>query len=828
MIIGEAPMEEELKTRQFFMGKAGQELTNYLSRAGIPRDRCYLTCLVKCRPPGNRDPSQAEIGGCASILLQELETVNPRFIATVGRHATQFFLGEVNMEAVHGIPHKLGDRVIIPVYHPAAGLHDTVNMSNIMADFLAVKSAMMGKLAVRGAGKTITPPPYHLIEQGEDPSPYLTDLVAIDTETQDERDTPWSLQFCCGEQGHIIMWDNPLSLALFAEHVVRPHVLCIIHNSLFDLKVLGLMGIHPVNFVDTMIMAYLLQTEPQGLKPLTFRYLNMKMNEYTDIVNTRTQEMALDYVVNVAGVDWPKPDPVVEIKAGVVKVRQPQGVNQKVKRILSDLAAGKDVDIFDRWGNMSEGERVPVEQQFGAMRRAYLKDVDAEVAYQYAATDAWSTYFIYPILKAKIDAMGLQEVLERDNGVVPMVQDMQQAGMPIYPPYFIKLREVFTAEMEEVTEAICAMVGNMHPGSDPQVLELLERLDLVHAKRKWVKGKEVIIRKKMTDLKAMELLKDRHPVIPLLMRYRALAKLVDSFINVLLEKADSNNRVHTTLRITRVVTGRLSSSNPNLMAIPARTEDGRRIKGGFVAPDGYSFVSGDYSAVEMRIVAHLSQDPKMLKVFRTGVDLHSATAAGMFHIPIEQVDEKKHRYPAKRVGFGILNLISAGKLLQELQVGGAEGWTEAGCQKMIDDWFKLYHGVADYVQERKAEAKRNGLVRDMFGRMRLVPEVMSVHRRIREAGIRQAVNGPIQMSAQGVIKEAMKQLVPVYNGIGLDNVAPLIQVHDNLMFLVKDEIIDWVVPIIKDIMENSVQISVPLRVDFEVGKVWEKMTKWKQ
>jgi uracil-DNA glycosylase family 4 len=828
-IVGEAPGEAEIKVYKFFMGRAGQELTNYLIRVGIPRDRCYLTNLVKCRPPDNRDPTQGEIRACSSILLQELEHVNPRFIATVGRHATQFFLGNVNMEAVHGIPHRVGNRIIIPVYHPAAGLHDTVNMSNIMADFIAVKDTMMGKLEIREVGKTVTPPPYHLIEKGEDPSPYLSDLVAIDTETQDDRDTPWCLQFCCGDQGHIIMWDNAQSLQQFAEWVARPTVLCIIHNSLFDLKVLDIMGVHPARFTDTMIMAYLLQTEPQGLKPLTFRHLNVKMDEYTDIVDPRTQEMALDYIVQAVGVDWPKPDPILEIKAGVVKVKQPQGVNQKVKRILSDLAAGKEIDIYDRWYKMGvEAGRGMVEKRFGVMHRAYLKDVDHDVAMQYAATDPWATYFIYPVLKDKIDTLGLQEVLERDNGVVPMVQDMQQAGMPIYPPYFIKLREVFTKEMEEVTASICNMVGDMHPGSDPQVLGLLEKLNLVRAKRIWVKGKEVVVRKKMTDLKAMEMLRDKHPVIPLLMRYRALAKLVDSFINVLLEKHDENNRVHTTLRITRVVTGRLSSSSPNLMAVPTRTEDGRRIRGGFIAPDGYSFVSNDYSQVEMRIIAHISQDPKMIEVFRTGVDLHTATAAGMFRIPVEEVDEMKHRYPAKRVGFGVLNLISAGKLLQEFQVGGAEGWTEAMCQKVIDDWFNLYRGVKDYVHERTAEARRTGMVRDMFGRVRLSPEVMSVHRSIREAGIRQSVNAPIQQGAQGVIKEAMVQLTPIYKSFGSNIISPLLQIHDDLIFLILDDMIPVVVPIIQDVMENCVALDVPLRVDSKVGKSWEGMKKWKK
>lgn len=830
-IVGEAAGIDENRKREFFVGKTGQEMDNYLRRVGIPRERCHITNILKCWPPGNRDPKQSEVAACSSILLQELEDVKPRFIATLGRFATRFFLGDVDMEAVHGIPHKVGNYIIIPTYHPAAGLHDTVNMSNIMSDFVAIKATMMGTIPMRRIGVETAPPPYRLIEPGEDMGALLNNLVAIDTETEDEDDTPWCMQFCCGDQGCVIMKDNTVALAQFAEHVANPDVLCIIHNSLFDLKVLALMGVYPANFTDTMIMAYLLQTEPQGLKPLTFRHLNVRMREYEEVVGPRTQEMALEYVVKVACMDWPKLDPVLEMKAGKPKIRQPQTINQKVNRILSDISGGGEVDVYDRWRKTPPGDgRTMVETVLGPLKRAYLKDVEVESALQYAGTDPWATYYIYPILKQKIEALGLSGVLARDNGIVPMVETMQRRGMKVNPDYLRTLRTDFTTEMDQVAAQICSMVGyDLHPGSDPQVLDLLEnKLRLVKARVRMVDGKQVTVRKKMTDLKAMELLKDKHPVVPLVMRYRALAKLVDSFIDVILEKRGPDNRIRTTLRVTRVVTGRLASSNPNLMAQPTRTEDGRRIRGGFEARTGYKLISGDYSQIEMRIVAHISQDPKMLEVFRTGVDIHSATASGIFHLPLDQLDEMKHRYPAKRVGFGILNLISAAKLLQELAVGGATGWTVAGCQTMINEWFTLYAGVADYVEERKVEARRTGMVRDLFGRVRLVPEVMSVHESVREAGIRQAVNAPIQMGAQGVIKEAMVRLVPIYKGFGEDIVTPLLQIHDDLLWEMREDLVPIVLPIVKQVMENCVELSVPLKVDFKIGDKWAGMKKTMQ
>lgn len=834
-IIGEAPGEDEVKQRRFFVGKAGQELSNYLYRVGIPRERCHISNVIKCNPPGNRDPKEEEVANCCGVLLDELSTVRPRFIASVGRFATQFFLGDVNMETVHGIPYRITDpipAVVIPVYHPSAGLHDTTIMSLIMADFIAVKQAMEGRIPIREIGSNLTPPPFVLVK---DPAvlEYALEgekVVAIDTETQDDWYTPWSLQICTRPEmgGCVVLAEDTHLVQIVAKHLANPEVLTIIHNSLFDLSLLRNMKVYPARITDTMIMAYLLQTEPHGLKALAYRHLNVKMEDYEDVVGPRTQEMAMEYIIQVACREWPKLDPIMEIKAGKAKVRQPQTINQKVNRMLNDAAAGKEVDLFDRWHKtaLCDG-RGMVEDAMGPMRRAYLKDVlPIEKAYQYASTDAWATMQIYPILVKKIQALGLQDVLDRDIGVVPLVERMQSNGMPVNPDHFIRLRTQFTDEMEKINADIHAMVGEIHPGSDPQVLDLMERLGLLRAKRKVVGGKEVVIRKKMVDAAALGLIEDKHPVVPLIMRYRALAKLVDSFIDTILEKKGKDNRIRTTLRITRVVTGRLASSNPNLMAIPTRTEDGRRIREGFEAREGYSFVSIDYSQVEMRIAAHLSQDKNMMEVFRSGKDIHSYTASGIFRLPIDQLDEMKHRYPAKRVGFGILNLISAKKLLKELNVGGAEDWTEAACQKMIDSWFELYSGVAEYVEERKAEARRTGMVRDMFGRVRLVPEVMSVHRQIVEAGIRQCCNAPIQSSAQGLIKQAMRELYPIWEGFG-DLVYPLLQIHDSLENEVRDDFIDTFIPVSIGVMENCVELSVPIRADAKVGKNWSVMKKWK-
>lgn len=820
MLVGEAPGKDEAVFRSFFVGKAGQELSNYLNRVGIPRERIYITNILKCRTgDDNRGPRASEISCCGVLLLQEIETVRPRFVVTAGRISTQWFLGEVDMEQVHGIPFLTNKfdypMTVIPVYHPALGLHDSTNMSLIMADFRAVKDTIMGKIKPRNLEESVGGGIYEVWDG--DPED-LKSPIALDTETEGEDYKPWSVQFSCQKgSGFFIPATDAEKLKSLGDFVATPEVETILHNALFDLPVLEDLNVYPTRYVDTMVMAYLLQTEPQGLKPLAFRYLGLKMNSYQDLISPWTQKLAIQYLKRVMEVDWPKVDPVIEVKGDSVKMRQPQTLNIRAKRILKDA---EEVDAYDRWWKIEREEgRYMAEELLGPMQKAYLKDIPFDTALYYACQDPDATLQIYPFLLRKIESLELEEVLARDMRMIPMVADMQKEGFKVDIPYMINLSKEFEGNMNILLDQMTKMVGPFHPGSDVQVFELLRRLGLERRPKPY---------KGATDHARLESIEGRHKVITPLLQWRGYKKLKSSFLDVIPEKCDSNSRVHTTLRITRVVTGRLSSSNPNLMAQPVRTEDGRKIRGGFVAREGFSLVSGDYSQVEMRAVAHMSQDPIMMSIFINDKDIHTETASRMFNVPPSEIDEMQHRYPAKRVGFGILNLISAGKLLREMEVGGAKGWTEAKCQTMIYDWFSVYQGVADWIEEQKSHARRYGFVRDMWGRIRLSPELLSVHKPVVEAGIRQSVNAPIQMSAQGVIKEAMGQLVPVYRGFP-GGMFPLLQVHDDLIWEIHNDLVWDILPVIKSIMEGAAPfMTVPLKVDFKVGSRWNEMKKIKE
>jgi len=854
MIVLEAPGEEEDRRGEAAIGKTGRELDNYLSQVGLSRDRCYVTNLVKCRPPGNRDPKLTEIKNCEGRLLGEIASVKPMVISTLGRHSTRWFLGDVDMEAVHGIPFRTvvpgtdNPIVICPGYHPAYGLHDSRVMALIQADFRALADCVRGKLPLRTAGDdpdggvTID---YHLIKDkldllrdiregvGDNPTP----LIALDTEWADGK--PWCLTYSMspGKAG-MIRADNHECLGVFAGVVGggKGKVTTVLHNALYDIPVLGAMGVVPDKFVCSMVMAYLLQSEPQGLKPLAFRHSGMTMRDYSEVVREATQEKVMEYLMVATGVEFPPPEPITVWQKGIAKLKHPQSINKKIVRMLNDYAKRpEEVDLWERWGHVKVDEgRGQVESVFGKCGQGHLGDVDFDTSLHYACRDADATYRLYPILEKRIDAFGLRGVLERDMGMMPMVLDMMRYGIKVDKGHFRSLSEEFKGNMAGILETVNVLAGiagweggRVNPASSQQVGELLHKLGVFRrpAQSTDMNHLKIALSSKEVGVGSIE-----GEIIQNVIDYRGYAKLKGTYADVIPKLADESGRVHANIRITRVVTGRLSTADPNLMAQPVRTNDGRRFKMGYVADEGCVFLSSDYSQIEMRVLAHVSQDPVMMEIFRTGQDIHSMTASNMYGIALDRLDEMKHRYPAKRVGFGVVYGISAQGLLREMTASGAGGWTEKTCQDLIDRWFGIYKGVKAWMSEQRANARRYGFVRDMHGRVRLIPEVMSALSNVRGEGDRNACNAPIQMGAQGIIKEAMRRLVPVYKGVMAGGLVmrPIIQIHDDLMFEASEEGLEMIGGMVKSGMESAIELSVPVKVDQKVGRNWGEMEKWEK
>lgn len=827
MLLGEGPGKEEARKGAPFVGKAGAELDGYMKRAGLRRDAFYVTNCVKCHPPGDRDPTAEELACCFGWLALELATVRPEVLGTLGAVATKTMLAdrievEPAMEMVHGKHYQIdAQTLVVPTYHPAYGLHDTRQMALIEQDFRSLGRAVRGEgeadpARAWGHDLNLPPPDYREMEDETALAIRLESVlqrpvgerrIAIDTETLADG-SPWCLSFSVDNRhAWMVPADRPDLLTIVDDFVgnCNNNVLTILHNALFDLGVLEQMNVQPALWHDTMVMAYLLQDLPQGLKPLSYRLLGSVMTKYQDMIDEAGRDLALSYMVRaLASREWPDPEPVLEKKPdGTPHVRQPQNISRKISKALGDWEKDESVDLRKRWAKM-EGTEV-VEAVLGPMPQADLSYIDRNEAVDYACEDALNTYRLHPLLLREIEEKKLVGTMIRDLSAMHMVDDMQRFGMPLSVERLHELGAEFDEEMERINLEIDLLAGfRINPASPPQVLKFLHSTG---------------IRPRSTENATLEAIGTT--ATKLIVEWREAQKMRTSFVNVLLEKRGEDDRIRADLRTTRVITGRISASNPNLMAIPVRTERGRKIRSAFVASPGHVLTSADYSQVEMRVTAHCSQDVEMINVFNSDQDIHAVTASKAFGVPISQLDEMKHRYPAKRVGFGVLNAVSAQGLLRELTTYGATGWDLQSCQEFIDEWFKIYAGVAKWLSGLRAQARRFGYVTDMFGRRRLIPEIRSAHRYIQADGLRAACNAPIQMGAQGVIKQAMGKLVPVYRRY---RARPLMQIHDDLIHEARDDdLLDEFIGEKVYIMENCVQLAVPLKVDPKVGQSWATM-----
>ncbi len=834
MFVAEAPGKNENAQGRPMVGQSGEELDKYCRDVGIDRYSCFVDNVIRCKPPNDRDPKPSEIEACRVHLLRALETVQPKVIVALGAVATHWFLGGVNLEQVHGIPYKYesslwleGPVVVVPMYHPAYALRETAMMAIIQDDFKQLAKIMRGEVAIGGV-KDAYPTPYYSLTPptvawvGPPPS----GLVAVDTESAGLNGEPWCMSFSTTPGvAYVIKANNKRALAAFAHLVDDPRVTTILHNALYDLPVLAKLGIIPFKVVDTMVGAYNLQRLPQGLKALAYRLCGMEMGSYEEAVAPATRKKALAYLEEVQSHPWPMPEPILTWDKGKPHVKQPQPIEKKAARILKD-ADEKGADPWERWHTIDLDEgRGMVEDTIGPMVPGYLADIPEERAVHYAARDADATLRIWPILSAMLKDAGLSDVFATDGATIPMVSDMMVKGMRVDKPQLATFSKELETGMEGLAREISSHIHGeyINPDSPKQVSELLfGELKLKPGKK--TKGGAYY----STDDDIIKGLKDAHPVVAPILRYRELSKVKGTYTDPLQAWADSESRVHTTIKMTRTETGRYSSADPNLQNIPIRTELGRLVRRAFLASPGCVLMSQDYSQVEFRVEAHVSQDSNLMRVFTEGRDLHLATAMNIFGLPEHEIDDMKHRRPAKTAGFGTLFDISAPALLVQLESMGCTGWDEVRCRQLIDDWFKLYPGVKEHMRAVYREARRYGNVRDMFNRMRLVPEVKSTHSRIIRAGERQAGNMPAQGGAQGIIKKAMADLTPLYRTLQEegDICDPLIQIHDDLVWDVGEGILDTVVPLFTATMESAVRLTVPVKVETKVGGNWAELHKY--
>lgn len=398
-----------------------------------------------------------------------------------------------------------------------------------------------------------------------------------------------------------------------------------------------------------------------------------------------------------------------------------------------------------------------------------------------------------------------------DLPLAPVLYRMEQAGIRIDTAVLQGLSSRFSIEMERTSERIFELTGRRFNINSPKQLgEVLFTHMGLPAPTVRGKGKAI-----STAQDVLEQLAEAHEVPKLVLEFRHLAKLKSTYIDALPLQADSESRVHTTFQSAATATGRLSSINPNLQNIPIRTELGREIRAAFIAAPGMQLLSADYSQIELRLLAHFSEDPLLVRAFANSEDIHTLTASEVFGIPAASMD-KETRNRAKAVNFGIVYGISAFGLAAQLGIPQSEA------RAYIDRYFARYQGVKAFIEKTLEAARRAGKVRTMFGRMRPIPDIESRNPNQRGFAERTAINTPLQGTAADLIKLAMIALDRKLTERRLKT-RMLLQVHDELLFEVPPEETPEVEELVRTEMEGVVKLRVPLVADLGVGRNWRDL-----
>jgi uracil-DNA glycosylase family 4 len=820
MLIGEAPGEREHQYGRPFVGMSGKVLDSVLYSCSLSRDSLYITNLYKSWPgPGNPSPTAEQIASHSGLLQEELETVRPRVIGTLGAYATKHFLGDVYMEDVHGLTFTvtLGGRevVIVPIYHPAAGLHSPEVMVHCFRDMMTFARVLkLGKAAVVPRVDQYPDPSYMEIDKPCHMPPGTA--VAIDTEGWVH--DPWCLTFSANPgTGGMIRATNKEGLLRFREFIHDK--LVILHHSLHDLPVLRAMGIYirPDQFVDTMVLSYLTQLEPQGLKSLAYRHAAMEMDSYESLTAEAEDDLIGNYLVEALSQVYPKQEPVQEWRGGVYSVRQPASLETLIASALRSWVKGTKRP--SKWlREMDPAARDIMETVNGEVPRFTLDMVPPEKVLHYACRDADATIRVWPKLEALIQEKKLEDIREVDHAVLGMADFMQSKGMPAdkvgLVTYAEQLRDDLTTDAKRMTR-LYSSGKPFNPNSSDQCAHLLFDV-LGLASTRLTKSRK----KLSTDDKALKALLGYHPAVKEIDDWREKDK-IRQFAEQL-AAAVTNGRVPYSIKVTRVVSGRYATADENLMAIPVRSDMGKELRKRFKAPPGWLLGSCDLSQIELRIMAHLSQDPRMLKVFHDGRDMHSETAMNLLGCPESAVKDKKYRTPAKFLNFGIGYGITEQGFYEQLVVAGVYSYSVADCAELIRDWYKVYHGVARAQELAGAETRKNGYVRDMGGRIRYLPNIHSPFPWLKAEAERQAFNHKVQASATWVMKRGMARFWKwLTEERRLEHIWPLLQIHDDMVTQHKigsDATLARVLPQL--LTADASLFSVPILAEYHSGPSW--------
>lgn len=877
MAIGEWPEKRDATTGRVFSGKVGQELDRFFDGVRLPaRSDWFLASWIRewCGEDG--DYSQSDFDRDRPDLDADIRACQPRVITTLGRNITRYFLGDVALDETFGIPWYLPidsparelfvspEKVVIFAgYNPAAGFRSPDISARISYQFAQLEACLNEELKPRILyDDPIRDPDYHVLDSldGVDSVMSVGGRIATDTEGLPHK--PWSVQGSSRTGEAWIIRSNRSDLierfAWWVNECTELYVFTF-HNALHDLAMFRAFGIDTtrLTFDDTMLMSYALQLEPQGLKDLCARHCGMKMEHYDEVMGDADFRLAVDWLLSAQQVE----DNEYETRCQEEFVRltttpyvDGRGKLQSGRRLrtVPKLPRTKLQQSIERclksarprglWDDQVIDRHVEAERKYGRMWEATLDHVPLPRAIGYAGRDADGTHRLFPRLEERVRANELWDVYRADLQTVPLIDRMQQVGIRPDLGHFVRLSADLVVELRSILDSLAIGIerttGNQlgsaddfNPNSGPQTADLLfTRFGIDSLKR--TPGGDPSTNDKVLEALEKDSKLDRaiRDIISDIRAYREVYKLKNTFVDQIpdfVNRWPFDGRIHPTFRITRVVTGRLAASDPNILALPKHGKFAKRFREGFVASGNTYLTSWDLSQIELRVLAHLSQDPVLLAAFRTGKDLHAGLAQRIFGG--EEKDHKKGttRLAAKAINFGIpMGMTNIGLCL-ELRKNGVDV-NEDDAQRWLDETMALYEDVPRYQQGKIAEAKRYGFVTDIRGRRRYIGGIRSFDEATRSEAERFAFSTPIQAGAQEIMKEAEAY---VYSDILLphwsagDYVEPLVQIHDDLV-LESDKrfLLDLDAKMVHAMTQVPAHwLSVPIETSGDFGQDWGSM-----
>jgi DNA polymerase-1 len=468
-------------------------------------------------------------------------------------------------------------------------------------------------------------------------------------------------------------------------------------------------------------------------------------------------------------------------------------------------------------------EMTPIEALIGSGTKQTTMDrVPVEKAAPYSGADVDMTLRLAHLLEPELREKALWELFaEVEMPLVPVIVDMQRTGVKLDVKYLAQMGRDLGKRLSELQREIEGDIGHSVNINSTQQLSVA-LFDEMGLALPWMRRGASGYYSTAADV--LEKLRDRHPVIERILEHRQLSKLKGTYVDALPSLVNPRTgRVHTSYNQAGSVTGRFSSSNPNLQNIPIRTDLGREIRRAFVAEKGWLLLATDYSQVELRVLAHLSGDPAMLAAFARGEDIHASTAAAIYGVPLEQVTSAQRRV-AKMTNFAISYGVTGYGLSERTEL------TPEEAEVFIQTYFRTYPKIKEWIDGTREQARKQGYVETLLRRRRYFPELSTqarVHQNVREAAYRMAINAPVQGTAADILKVAMNRLWRELKARGLGS-RMILQVHDELVLEVPQKELKQVAPLVVEIMEGAYALDAPLKTDTKVGHNWLEMDEYKE